>query len=214
MASLQYDIEMVSEKQLKAMNVTKEQLYQRNREKDELNKTVPPVETMAPDFEAERLSPDGERTGNFVRISSFRGAPVGLLFGSYTCPIFRDQIGRYEEIYRELNEQVHFLCVYIKEAHPDEGWRVPHNFEHDIFISQPASLDERAQVANICLETMNMTIPMALDTMDDALLVLYSATPERLYALNADGLIVYRSDIGPFDGDDVEGWYQALKAEI
>ncbi len=214
MASLQFDIEKVSEEQLKTMNVTKGQLYQRNREKDGLNKTAPPVLSMAPDFEAERLSPVGERTGNFVRISSLRGAPVGLLFGSYTCPIFRNQIGRYEEIYQELKDQVHFLCVYIKEAHPEEGWRVPHNFEHDIFISQPTSLDQRAQVASTCLKTMNMTIPMALDTMDDALLTLSGATPERLYALNPEGLIIYRSDIGPFDDDDVEGWRQALKAEI
>ena len=39
---------------------------------------------MAPDFELERLSPEGRRTGQTFRLSSGRGRPVGLVFGSYT----------------------------------------------------------------------------------------------------------------------------------
>lgn len=45
---------------------------------------VPRPGTTAPDFMAERLDASGGRTGEFVRLSDFRGHPVALNFGSYT----------------------------------------------------------------------------------------------------------------------------------
>lgn len=45
---------------------------------------APKIGDPAPDFELERLSPDGSRTGETLRLSSLRGRPVGLVFGSYT----------------------------------------------------------------------------------------------------------------------------------
>jgi hypothetical protein len=45
---------------------------------------TPAAGTPAPDFEIERLSGKGQRTGRSFRLSSRRGTPVGLIFGSYT----------------------------------------------------------------------------------------------------------------------------------
>lgn len=45
---------------------------------------VPKVGTMAPDFVADVLGRDRKRTGEQVRLSSLRGKPVGIVFGSYT----------------------------------------------------------------------------------------------------------------------------------
>jgi hypothetical protein len=45
---------------------------------------APAVGDMAPDFEVERLSNDRGRTGETFRLSEKRGAPVALVFGSYT----------------------------------------------------------------------------------------------------------------------------------
>ena len=44
----------------------------------------PQVGELAPDFELERLAHTGARTGQFLKLSSLRGKPVGLIFGSYT----------------------------------------------------------------------------------------------------------------------------------
>ena len=49
-----------------------------------MKKRVPQIGTLAPDFEIERLSPEGHRTGDYLRLSSTRGMPVALVFGSYT----------------------------------------------------------------------------------------------------------------------------------
>ena len=45
---------------------------------------APEVGDIAPDFTAERLTPSGKPTGATLTLSSLRGKPVGLVFGSYT----------------------------------------------------------------------------------------------------------------------------------
>ena len=51
----------------------------RTREREAREATTPKVGDTAPDFELASL--DGDRR---VRLSSLRGRPVGLIFGSYT----------------------------------------------------------------------------------------------------------------------------------
>lgn len=59
--------------------------YERMRaERVERERGSPKVGEAAPDFTAERLAPSGERTGESFRLSSTRGRPVALVFGSYT----------------------------------------------------------------------------------------------------------------------------------
>ncbi|MBI3042284.1 MAG: hypothetical protein HYY78_05610 [Betaproteobacteria bacterium] len=45
---------------------------------------APQVGQSAPDFEIDRLTPAGKRSGEKFRLSSTRGKPVALVFGSYT----------------------------------------------------------------------------------------------------------------------------------
>ncbi|MEE8395138.1 MAG: hypothetical protein V3S29_03725 [bacterium] len=45
---------------------------------------VPQPGTAAPDFELDVLDRARQRTGQTVRLSSLRGRPVGLIFGSWT----------------------------------------------------------------------------------------------------------------------------------
>lgn len=45
---------------------------------------VPRVGDVAPDFVADVLDRDRRRTGESVRLSDLRGAPVAIIFGSYT----------------------------------------------------------------------------------------------------------------------------------
>ena len=202
----------MSDDMVEAMNVTRDFLRNRNVEKEQMDSVAPSEGETAPDFEAEQLSPTGQRTGTTLRFSDLFDNPVGLMFGSYTCPIFRDQLNRYEEIHQSLKDRINFLCVYILEAHPEDGWRVPHNWDKNICIPTPQSLNERAEIAKLCVKEEGLTIPMVLDTMDDALLKLYAGSPERLYAIGTDGVIKHKSSIGPFDDEDVEAWHDALKA--
>ena len=54
------------------------------RERALRDQAAPKVGELASDFEIERLSPAGKRTGGNFRLSSTRGKPVALVFGSFT----------------------------------------------------------------------------------------------------------------------------------
>jgi hypothetical protein len=68
----------------RTMRMTPEQYERMRAERVERERRSPGIGDPAPDFEAERLSPSGERTGATLRLSSRRGRPVALVFGSYT----------------------------------------------------------------------------------------------------------------------------------
>ncbi len=44
----------------------------------------PKIGDDAPDVELERLNANGSRSGEMVKLSSYFGKPIGLIFGSYT----------------------------------------------------------------------------------------------------------------------------------
>ena len=54
------------------------------------------------------------------------------------------------EIYKELKEKVEFCCVYIKEAHPLDGWILPDNTVEGIEFNSPDTKDKRAEIAGLC----------------------------------------------------------------
>ena len=117
------------------------------------------------------------------------------------------------EIYRELNNEAEFCCVYIKEAHPLDGWVIPNNSDEGIFYDSPETDIERAAIAAVCMTRYHFPFRMALDTMDDATESKYIAEPDRLYVINSKGDIAWKSGLGPFYFD-VESWYSALKNEV
>ncbi len=74
----------ISDEELEFRGWTRDGFRQRWSDKVERDKGSPQVGDEAPDFELERLSPSGQRSGENLRLSSLRGRPVGLIFGSFT----------------------------------------------------------------------------------------------------------------------------------
>ena len=58
------------------MNITKERFLEIRSMMMEREKRTPAIGSAAPDFELERLSPEGERTGQTEKLSTHRGRPV------------------------------------------------------------------------------------------------------------------------------------------
>jgi len=54
---------------------------------------------------------------------------------------------RLNEIYGQYRDKVRFYVIYIREAHPDDGWRVPENLRQNIRFREPRSDAERNAVA-------------------------------------------------------------------
>jgi hypothetical protein len=99
-----------------------------------------------------------------------------------------------EDIYKEFKDGAEFLFVYIREAHPSNGsWGDPESATED-----PLDLEGRNKVAGTCTEKLKLTMPTAVDDMDDTVNLKYSAWPERIYIIGKDGKVLYKSKLGPF----------------
>ncbi len=84
MANTMPDPEEIPPELWKRLNITKERFLEISAMLEEREKTTPAVGSPAPDFALERLSPEGERTGETLRLSEYRGRPLAIVFGSYT----------------------------------------------------------------------------------------------------------------------------------
>jgi hypothetical protein len=93
---------------------------------------------------------------------------------------------------------VHFLTVYIREAHPEEGWILPENRRSGVAVNEPTTDDERLAVGATCSANLRMRMPMVIDRVDNAVASAYGGWPDRLYLVGRDGRIAYQGGEGPF----------------
>jgi hypothetical protein len=87
--------------------------------------------------------------------------------------------------------------IYIKEAHPTDGWAVPRNEQQGINIKDPKTYDERVKVAVKACSTLKIKLPCLVDGMDNAVNRAYSGWPDRLYIVDKDGKIAVKGGPGP-----------------
>jgi hypothetical protein len=99
---------------------------------------------------------------------------------------------------KRYGDRVEFLAVYVREAHPTDGWRMTGNDRAGISFLQPRKKDERESVAQKCCSTLQMSMPILVDEMDDRVGHTYSGMPDRLYLIDAQGKIAYKGGRGPF----------------
>ena len=100
---------------------------------------------------------------------------------------------RLQDLYAAYSDRVQFLAIYIREAHPTDGWRIPGAAKR----RDPQSIEERRQLAGECQAAALHGIPTLVDEMDDAVMTAYAAWPDRLYLVDLEGRVVYASGRGP-----------------
>lgn len=153
----------------------------------------PDLNSPAPDFELK--TQDDKQT---MRLSDFRGSkPVVLVFGNYTCDPFRARYALVDDLNRRYQDDAAFLAIYVREAHPSDGWRTLANDRARIEIAQPRSYQERTAAAQSCQAALNCSMPLLVDTIDDEVSNLYSGAPMRLYVIDREGKVAYKGGRGP-----------------
>lgn len=153
----------------------------------------PKVGEQAPNFTLQDLQ------GNEVTLSNEIGdKPIVLIFGNFTCGPFRSQAGNIERLVQRYEGRAKFFLVYVREAHPKDGWWMLSNQRAGIELPQPTTFDERKAAATTCRNHLELSIPMLVDTLDDTVGSTYSGMPNRLYVINRDGRIVFKNGRGPF----------------
>jgi hypothetical protein len=154
----------------------------------------PALEAQAPDFTLSAV--DGSAQ---VTLSKLVGPkPVVLVFGNFTCGPFRNQAGNVEKLYRRYRDRATFVMVYVREAHPTDGWQMESNERVGVALRQPRDYQERADVAQVCTRTLGLGFPVLVDTMDDRVGARYSGMPSRLYLVDSQGRVAFKSGRGPF----------------
>ena len=121
-------------------------------------------------------------------------------------------MGELEELYDRHGDEVAFFIVYIREAHPEDGWVLADNRREAIALEDPTSLEERAVAADACVVRVRTRIPVLLDDVDDAVALAYGGWPDRLYLIGRDGRIAFQGGRGP-DGFKPEELAAAIEAE-
>jgi hypothetical protein len=102
------------------------------------------------------------------------------------------------KLYRDYRDRAEFYIVYIQEAHPIDGWQVDDNEKDDVLVPSTVSEDDRANVAGMCVLNLGIELPALLDEPDNRVERAYTGWPDRLYVVDRDGRIAYKSAAGPF----------------
>lgn len=125
-------------------------------------------------------------------------------------------MGRLHEIFDRHGEQVAFAVVYIREAHPEDGWVIKSNREEGIRLDDPKTDLERHKVAAECALRLRVRMPVVIDAMDDRITSAYGALPDRLYLVGKGGRIAFQGERGPwgFRPSELEAAIEAELARI
>ncbi|MDB5313347.1 MAG: Iodothyronine deiodinase [Gemmataceae bacterium] len=148
----------------------------------------------APDFTLKTA--DGKET---VQLSGLIGSkPVVLVFGNFTCGPFRALYPDVDAVYKRHKDDANFLMVYVREAHPTDGWKMEQNERVGVRVKQPTTFGEREKVCDQFCRKLKPLMPVAVDEIDDRTGNAYSAMPARLYVIDTKGKVAYKSGRGPF----------------
>ena len=109
---------------------------------------------------------------------------------------------RLNELYARYKDRVRFYLVYIREAHPHDGWRVPNNLIEHVNYYEPKTDDERTEVASACQIGLDLHMPMLVDRIDNDVDQKYVGLPMRMFLIDREGKIAFAGKKGPFGWDD------------
>lgn len=131
----------------------------------------------APDFELPGL--DGEQ----IRLSDYvEKKNVVLTFGSATCPMTAGSIRGLNRLQQQYSdEDVQFLFVYVREAHPGDE------------LPAHRSLDDKVAAAELFREEEEVEIPILVDRLDGKVHRQYSGRPNSTYLIDKSGRVAFRA---------------------
>src|SRR5258708_5042367 len=132
---------------------------------------------QAPDFKASTLE------GKTVRLSAFAGKKnVLLIFGSATCPMTASSIAGINDLYERFRgDDVEFLFIYVREAHPGER------------ISAHSSLKEKIKAARLLRKEESLEMPVLVDDLHGSIHRKYSRLPNPSFLIDKSGQVAFLS---------------------
>jgi type I thyroxine 5'-deiodinase len=72
------------------------------------------------------------------------------------------------------------------------------NVRDKVVFSSPKDIEERKSVAGICVRKLGIKFPSVIDGFDNTTEQVYTGWPDRIYLIDKEGRIAYKSRPGPF----------------
>jgi len=114
-------------------------------------------------------------------------------------------------MHTKYGNQVQFIIVYTVEAHPvgapspysGEEWTTPASMDQEGRpLNQPSTYEERLVQADQMKNELNITVPILIDEVDNAVWCTYGPAPNNAHFIGTDGVIVEK-----------QGWYRPEQME-
>jgi alkyl hydroperoxide reductase subunit AhpC len=131
----------------------------------------------APDFKATSLEGENIRLSDFAKQKN-----VLLIFGSATCPMTAGSIAGINQLYdRFRGDEIEFLFIYVREAHPGE------------VIPAHRSMREKIEAARLLRDEEDMQMPILVDDLRGSIHRRYSRLPNPSFLIDKSGRVAFLS---------------------
>ena len=100
-------------------------------------------------------------------------------------------------MYEKYRDDVEFLLVYVREAHPTDGWQLPVNEKEGVLLPAAKTIGQKEEHLSACVRKLDIRFPAVVDGMDNKVELDYCGWPTRQYLIGKDGRIVYKGGPGP-----------------
>ena len=124
------------------------------------------------------VSTDGDR---LTKQDLTGDKPLLLIFGSVTCPMTASAMPSLRQLHDEFGDQVRFLMLNVREAHPGENFR------------QPKTMREKLKNTRALKQFYEIPWTVAADNIDGDLHRALDPKPNAAFLIGSDGVIVFRS---------------------
>ncbi len=140
------------------------------------DKNSPNDDNVVPHFELKDL--EGETISN---ADLFDGRPTLLTFGSRTCPMTVSSVDPLKTLYGEFGDEVQFVTVNVREAHPAEQ------------IRQPGSMAKKMEHARAMKAELELPWTVLTDDLEGSFHRGMDPKPNSSYVVGPTGRILFRS---------------------
>ena len=127
------------------------------------------------DFNATKLD------GTMITLSQYLDKPVVLETGSITCPMYANSRSGMNELMENFRN-VHFLLLYVREAHPGERTEGIH------------SMQEKLSNAKSTCTLHKEKREIIVDSLDGNAHLLYGGMPNMTYVIDTNGIVLFRAN--------------------
>jgi len=135
----------------------------------------PKAGEMYLDFQATTLE------GKSVSLSDYIGKPIVLDTGSITCPMYANTTQAMNQFQKDYPD-VHFLLLYIREAHPGKR------------TGAVKSMEEKVENAQETGRLYGEEREILVDDLEGTAHNLYGSMPNMTYVISKKGLVKFRAN--------------------